>query len=77
MCHHLAMGVVLCEVFQLHIENGSLNLVKTAIATGIFEDILLLTAIVCQGTYSSCKLGIVGSNSTTITKSSEVLARVE
>ena len=40
-----AMGIVLSEILQFYIQYGSLNLIKTAIATSILEYILPLTAI--------------------------------
>lgn len=75
--HSLTMCVILNEILQLHVKNGCLNLIKTAVATRILEDVLLLAAIVSKGTNGSCKLRIVGSYSTTITKSSKVLTWVE
>ena len=49
----------------------------SAITTSILEHILFLGTIISQSTYSSSQLRIIGSYSTTITKSAKVLARVE
>ena len=77
VCHNLTLCVVLNKVLQLHIKNGCLNLIETAVATCILEYIFLLATIVSKGTNGCCQLRIVGSNGTTITKSAKVLARVE
>ena len=40
--HLFAVGIVLNEVFQLHIQYRSLNLVQATVATYIFENIFFL-----------------------------------
>ena len=75
--YNLTLCIILYKILQTHIKNGSLNLVKTAVATCILEDIFLLTAIVCQGTYSNCKFGIVSGYCSSISKGTKILARVE
>ena len=75
--YNLTLCIILNKVLQLHVKNGSLNLIKTAIATCLLEDVLALATIVGKGTNSCCKLWVVSSYSSTITKGTKVLARVE
>ncbi len=77
VCNNLTLCIVLYKVLQFHIKNGCLNLIETAVATCILEDILALATIVSESTNGCCQHRIIGSNSTTITKSTKVLAWVE
>ena len=71
------MMIILNQIFQLHVQNRCLNLIQTAVATCVLKNILLLTSIVSQSTNCCGQFRIIGSNSTTITKSSKVLAGIE
>ena len=62
----LTLAIVLIEVTQFYTKHGSLNLIQTAVAPSILEDILLLRAIVGQCTYSNSQFGIVSGHGTTI-----------
>ena len=77
MSHLFTMGIILNQIFQLHVQYSGLNLIQTRIASSIFKYILLLRAIVSQGTDCRCQFGIIGGHCSTITKSTKVLSRIE
>ena len=77
VCNHLAMGIVLGEVFQFDIKDGCLNLVKSAVATCILEYVLLLTTIVGKSTDCCSQLTVICSYSSAISQSAKIFARIE
>ena len=77
MSHLLTMLIILNQILQFYIQYSSLNLIQTAVTSGILEHILLLRTIVCQSTNSYGQFRVIGSHSTTIPKRTKVLTRIE
>ena len=65
----LAMLVILVKISQFNIKNGSLDFIQTTIASGIFENIFLLAAIISKGTNGLCQGLIICCYRPAITKS--------
>ena len=77
MGHLLTMLVISHQILQLYIQNGCLDLIQTTVTTCVLEDIFLLRTVVGQGTDGLSKLSIIGSDCTSITQSTKVLAGIE
>ena len=72
-----AKGIVGIEVFQLHAQHSSLQLVETAVATAIVEDVFARRAVVGYRTEKRCKCLVVGGDGSSIAEGSEALAWIE
>ena len=75
---YVLSSLVLCiEVVQLHVKDSCLNVIQSTVTSLVSGHILLGETIIGDGTDGLRQRLIVGGHSTTITQSSEVLARIE
>ena len=77
MCNSLPSVIIFIQITEFHIEHSCLHFIQTAVSSLVGSYIFFLKTIVGDGTDDLCQLFIISGHRSSITQSTEVLARIK